>query len=130
MYDLAYIEEMQREAAAIAANNKHEPFMLHPEDVGNIKVLRLLPFIGDHLPEGWERVEPDSIKPNRTRPFSNMLDGVGMLWVDSSGLGREDEPAMTMREFAAWAVPNYGYAITVAGQFQVGIGVFRRKTNA
>lgn len=126
MLSSADIIEMQRDAAAAAAQAKQEPLMVWPQDVGDLNAIRAMPFLGDYLPAGWERVDPDTIKPNRTRHSANTVDGVPSLWVDASGFGGPGELAMTIQEFVDWIVPNYGYAITVSGQFQIGVGVFRR----
>jgi N-acetyl-anhydromuramyl-L-alanine amidase AmpD len=44
---------------------------------------------------------------------------------DASGLGGENEPALTVRQLKA-RLTRYGYAIVEVGQFQVVIGVFER----
>jgi hypothetical protein len=73
--------------------------------------LRHIPNFGEYRPDGWK------------------------LWdtyfVDSSGFGGEDEPAMTYSQFInvvkanTKAVgPGLGYAFIEVGQFQVVIGEF------
>ena len=55
------------------------------------------------------------------------------LFVDSSGFGREDEPAMTIPYFEKYLLSlleKHGTlysAITSAGQFQVNIGIYTKK---
>ena len=126
MFHPEEIMEMQREAAANAARLKSAPMMIWPEDVGKTDILRHIPNIGNYLPDGWERIDPDTIKPNRTRYVSGRIDGIPGLFVDNSGFGAPTEPAMTFEEFANWIVPNYGYAVVEEGQFQITIGVFRK----
>jgi hypothetical protein len=126
MFSLDVIEDLQLEAASAAAKAKLEPLMAWPEDVGKLDRLRHIPNLGKYLPDGWERIDPDVLKPNRTRYTTGKVDGVPGLFVDKSGLGAPNEPAMTAQEFADWIVPNYGYAIVEEGQFQITIGVFKR----
>lgn len=133
MMDLETIHEFQAEAAAQAARNKLEPYLAEADDVGRIDRLRHIPSIGGYLPDGWERVDPSEIGPHRTRPFAGTIGKtsetdreVSKYWVDSSGMGGPDEMAMPAQEFADLVKPGYGYAIVEEGQFQIGIGVFRR----
>lgn len=58
-------------------------------------------------------------------------------FVDSSGFGADDEPAMTVPRFIrelrlefmehSGQDETYGYGITSCGQFQVYVGVFRKE---
>jgi len=52
---------------------------------------------------------------------------IDTLFVDSSGFGGPGEPALTIEEFHSKIKAGFGYAIVEAGQFQVYVGVFRRK---
>lgn len=70
------------------------------------EALRLIPFIGDHVPDGFELVEEH--------------------FVDSTGWGHEDEPALTIGQFAEKLRNGRFYAITQSGQFQIFIGEFRK----
>lgn len=62
------------------------------------------------------------------RPKGYTLDHT--LFVDKSGFGAENEPALTLRAFKArvsdafWKGDRFGYAIIEEGQFQVVVGVF------
>jgi hypothetical protein len=72
-----------------------------------------LPFLGDYVPEGWVRTE---IEP---------------LFVDATGHGRDDEPALTLQAFVkelrkyAKARDHYAVGIVEAGECQVVIALYR-----
>lgn len=81
-----------------------EPYIAESDaDQGVFKA----PSIGDCSPEGYELVDT--------------------LFVDNSGFGREGEPALTANQFLAEVKSGLGYAITGEGQFQVYVGVFKKK---
>ena len=64
--------------------------------------------LGDFVPDGWELVETH--------------------FVDTSGFGRSDEPALSFTRFAkllATANPKYGFAVTSAGQFPAHVGEYK-----
>lgn len=54
-------------------------------------------------------------------------DKVDEMFVDSSGFGAEDEPALTIKQFYEQVKAGLGYAVIEAGQFQVYVGVFEKK---
>ena len=78
-----------------------------------------VPNLGDHEPEGWER-----------------LPKVDWFFIDKMGMGEEDEPALTLDQFLNRlmlyhkANPTYGYAIVEEGQFQLYIAPFAPVTDA
>lgn len=127
MFSADFIIEMQADAAAKAAQAKKTPLVIWPEDLGKIETLQRIPNLGSYTPPGWRRIDPATIKPNRTEWASGRVDGVPGLFVDATSLSGEDEIAMSVEEFAKWLVPNYGYAIVEEGQFQVTIGVFEKQ---
>ena len=49
------------------------------------------------------------------------------FFVDSSGWGQEDEPALTREQFLEKVTQDRYYAITGQGQFQVHVGEFIKK---
>jgi hypothetical protein len=105
MVDLATINKMNRESGMKARKSGREPFVLRSDS--DRDDLRKIPNFGTYRPKGWHLV--------RT------------LFVDSSGFGASDEPAMTFGQFSKEAKVGYGYAIVEAGQFQVYIGEFKRR---
>ena len=52
------------------------------------------------------------------------------FFVDSSGWGQEDEPALTINQFLKKIKAGKYYAIIEAGQFQVYVGEYILKDNS
>jgi hypothetical protein len=114
MMSLEAIRELSREAAEQAAEEQQEPYRVEQEDIDDARA-RLkagrtprfrFPFLGDYIPEGWARTD--------TAP----------LFADSSGFGRESEPALTPRQLVEKLRAGYGYAIIAAGQFQAYVAEY------
>jgi hypothetical protein len=105
------INSLSREAAKKAAKEKKIPYSYFDVD-DTQQVPFPFPFLGDYIPKGWKLVDE--------------------LFVDASGFGAEDEPALTVRSFLALLKKDvedgnpYGYAITQAGQFQVYVGRYKK----
>lgn len=111
MMSIEYIQSLANEAGHVARQNKTEPLVVAENPILD-EDLRGMPDLGDYVPEDWELVETH--------------------FVDSSGLGAEDEAALTFWQFVTLvrteiAKPNeiFGWALMSAGQFQVNIGQFR-----
>jgi len=116
MMSPATIRALSDEAARKAARAKKQPYVFFDDD----EVTRVfaqegrapIPFIGSYKPKGWSKVEE--------------------LFCDSSGLGRDDEPALSFQQFEAKVREYlakdgvYGFAVTEAEQFQVYVGVYRK----
>jgi hypothetical protein len=109
MMSSSQIAALSAKAARKAARTKGTPLLVEREDVIDkttlFEHLRQMPFLGTYEPEGWNKVEE--------------------LFVDSSGFGAPDEPAMTQEQFLKAVKPGLGYAITEAGEFQVYVGVYK-----
>jgi hypothetical protein len=113
MYSTQAIEAMNLKAARDAAKRRQKPYV--PFDAEEIDGLRSLPFpfLGNYKPKEWELVEE--------------------LFCDTTGLGSEAEPAVTltslkgrMKEYLD-KPGTYGYSILECGQFQAWIGVYLKK---
>jgi len=80
-----------------------------------------IPFLGDYVPKGYRRV--DAPNPPRLMGCED-----GYLFVDASGWGADDEPALTQAQFQAYAEAHPGllFGVTEAGQFQVVVGVYQK----
>lgn len=111
MMSLSAIRQRSEEAAAEAAQEGMEPFVWAFDEVDSRGFP--FPFLGTYVPEGWELVDTH--------------------FVDSSGLGAENEAALTGRQFAeviSEAIENndvtVGWGVIDAGQFQVHVGEFHR----
>ena len=113
MMSLEYIREINREVGEQASREARIPY--NPFNADEINTYPPFPFpnLGDHRPKGWELVEE--------------------LFVDSSGLGASDEPALSVDQLKRKLIEldakseTYGYGITEAGQFQLYLGVFKRR---
>jgi hypothetical protein len=108
MLSPATIAELGRRQARCAARYKRVPLIVEAEDKQRgdrlARHLRGIPNIGSYRPKGWTLV---------TTHF-----------VDKSGLGRRDEPALTFVQFLGIVQAGFGYAIIEEGVFQVVIGEF------
>lgn len=109
MMSLATIDAMSRKAAAKAAREKKEPFIVEAADLeawkkdGRARPFPF-PFIGNYKPKGWKMI--------------------GTLFCDATGFGGSDEPAMTREQLIERLKVGNGYAVIEAGQFQVYVGEF------
>ena len=91
-----------------AQEGKYPLFIWGPDD------LHHLPFLGSYVPQGWREVEELQVM------------------ADSSGFGAPDESALTFSQLEAYVRehPGYGWAIVVAGQFQVVISAYQEDAEA
>lgn len=113
---LGTIRQLSRDAAIRAARDNRIPFTVEPQDLVDWrqrlqsgKLIHLtFPFLGDYLPQGWRYTEREP------------------LFVDASGCGREDEPALTLRGFLEALEPNKAYAVVESGQFQAYVREYER----
>lgn len=105
MMDLKTIQAMSREAGEKAAKHHKHPYMYEKDDVGRFPPFPF-PNLGDYCPPNWEREET--------------------YFVDKWGLGRDDEPALTIPRFCQLLKPGKGYAIIEEGEFQVIVGEFTK----
>jgi len=102
------IRDLQLEAAEKAAKKQRKPLVIWPQDMDHIdKVIVKIPNLGDYIHPDFELVET--------------------LFVDKTGLGRPGEPALTFEEFCKKVQPGFGYGLYEEGQFQVHVGVYKRK---
>lgn len=112
MMSLETIKALAHERALEAAENGETPYVYWNADEVDEFDGFPFPFLGDYVPDGWKLVD---------RHF-----------VDSSGFGAPDEPALTANQFIEVIkerIRNHsatGWAITEAGQFQVYVGEYRR----
>ena len=111
MMSLETMQALSREAGVEAAESAVTPKFFWDSDIealkdGDLRGLKAIPNLGDHVPEGFELVENH--------------------FVDSSGFGAEDEPALTFGQFIDKLNTKNGYAIVRVGQFQIDIGEFER----
>jgi hypothetical protein len=112
MMALSEIKRISDQAAKSAAISKKEPYV--PFDETEIKDTRFtIPMLGSYVPKGWVQVES--------------------LFCDTSGVGTDNEPAMTLNQLKSKMLEyakkkgTYGYGITEEGQFQCHVGVFEKE---
>ncbi len=93
------------------------------------EAVRGIPFMGRYAPANWEIVPRDELAVpasmgGRLKWLSCDEDYV---FVDMSGFGARDEPALTFGEFTdlVAANPLLGWAIAEVGQFQAVVGAYR-----
>lgn len=110
MMDLETIRKLSRQAGRTARAHGKKPWF-PPGPTVDIDDIRHIPNLGTYRPAGYRKTQE--------------------LFVDKTGWGGEDEPAMTVSSFLKFVndnLPNaYGYAITEEGPFQIYIGVFEKK---
>lgn len=118
MMGLAEIKRLNAEATERSTRRRAVPYVptaAHRAELakGNLSVTRI-PFLGDYVPEGWEKKDDDR-------------------YVDISGFGSDNEPALSQRQFArsiADDPEDTGYALTEHGQFQGYVASYRKKEAA
>ncbi len=115
MLSLSTIRKISRDAAIIAARQNKIPFTVEPQDLADWKArfnagtLKFpFPFLGNYVPQGWRRTDRD------------------LLFVDSTGYGRENEQALTVTATIDALIPGKAYAIIQTGQFQLYLGEYER----
>jgi len=107
MMSLGQIHQLSDEAARKARRHGKLPYVLWPTEAQRLKLQGAsfpFPFIGSYRPRGWKLVET--------------------YFVDSSGFGGENEPALTIEAFRSKLQAGLGYAIIESGEFQLVIGEF------
>ena len=115
MMDRRTIQNESDKAARHAAKIHAEPYVVFDEDEVGRTAFRF-PFLGTHVPAGWDHVDT--------------------IFVDTSGAGRDNEPALTGSRLQhevrrrLGEKDTFGYAFTEIGQFQAYVGVYRRTGKA
>ena len=103
MFSIEHIRAMNDKATAEARGENLEPYIADKDgDIG----VKSCPKLGNFSPRGWKLADT--------------------YFVDNSGFGSEDEPALTFGQFLSKVKEGYGYAIGEAGQFQVNIHEYKR----
>lgn len=113
MMSLESIKHESRESGRRAAKAGRFPYVPIHED--EIKTYPPFPFpdLGEYRPAGWKLVDT--------------------LFVDSTGMGADDEPALSVRQLINKLLEfqrsdkTYGYGVIEAGPFQLYLGVFERR---
>ena len=103
MMGLAEIRRLNEEAGKRAEKANRAPYVVKEGDAEKFPPFPF-PNFGDYRPKGWELVEEH--------------------FVDKSGFGRDDEPALSISQFLMKLSIGHGYALIEEGQFQVFVGEF------
>ena len=138
MMDLETIKYLNKKAGKQAREDDLEPKVLSYDEIveleeGSIEPIRSIPNLGTHIPSGWKKFNVNKLKDKLAVPDwwygFKILKG-GELWCDSSGFGAENEPALTVSQFADVVSklvkenPHLGFGLYSTGQFQAGVRVF------
>ena len=103
MYSIETIIALNDEASVKADAEKLQPYVAECDgDEGVFKC----PNFGYYRTQGWEEV--------------------GTYFVDNSGFGSDNEPALTPEQFLKSVKEGRGYAVIESGQFQVHIVELKR----
>jgi hypothetical protein len=103
MMGLAEIIRLNNKACEKAKKAKLLPYVIKDGDREKFPPFPF-PNFGDYRPKGWELV--------------------GEYFVDSSGFGMDDEPALSIDQFLKKLKVGHGYALIEEGEFQVYVGEF------
>lgn len=115
MLDYSQVREIADQQTRKARHLHKRPKTIRKYTGQNFReFIRTIPFLGDYVAEGWERDE--KIEP---------------LFVDKSGYGADDEPALSLNQFKRKldsflaSGDNFGFGIIEEGEFQIYIAVYR-----
>ena len=137
MMDIETIVAMNKEAGNKAKRHGDKPTVFDEDDIrmlknGDIRPIKSIANLGDYVPKGWKRFNVNTIKDVLKLPFDWKFLEKGGLFVDSSGVGTDSEPALSLRQFVETVIQlvktrdDLGFAIYSEGQFQVSIGVYEQ----
>ena len=140
MMDIETIVALNKEAGNKAKRHGDKPTTFDKEDIrmlenGNIKPIKSIVNLGDYVPKGWRRFDINQMKKVLQLPFDWKFLEKGGLFVDSSGVGTDSEPALSLKQFVETVIglvktrEDLGFAIYSEGQFQVSIGVYEKAKN-
>jgi len=135
MMDIETIVAMNKDQGRRSKRNSVKPMRFDDEDIEKAKEgyttpLQKIVNLGDYVPKGWKRFNTKAIADKLNIPFSWKILDNGGLFVDSSGFGSDNEPALSVKQFLGMISKLYdfrkdlGFAICSEGQFQLTVGVY------
>ena len=135
MMDIDTIVALNKEAGNKAKRHGIKPTTFTDSGIekikdGQIECLRDIVNIGDYTPKDWRRFNINKWVEEWELPYSHKFLDKGGLFVDSSGFGADNEPALTIDQLLDVMAqlldnkPSLGFGIVSEGQFQITIGVF------
>ena len=98
MYSLEQIKAMNNKASKKAKQTELQPYIARCNGDEQVSTCQRL---GNYIPKGWKLVNT--------------------YFVDNSGLGSDNEPALSFKQFLGKVRAGYGYGIGEAGQVQIYI---------
>jgi hypothetical protein len=114
MWSLETLAYLNEQASKKARRQRKEPFVPTLDEIDSYPPFPFPHLGSSFVPPGWEQVED-------------------ALWfADSSGWGRDDEPALSVRQLKnelrhyIKENPGHGFGIVECGQFQCYVAAFRR----
>ena len=104
MMDIETIVALNKEQGRKSKRNAIKPVKFEEEDIeqakeGSVTPLQKIVNLGDYVPKGWKRFNTKTIADKLNLPFSWKILDNGGLFVDSSGLGSDNEPALSVKQF-------------------------------
>jgi len=124
------MHEITNAAADLARRERKVPHIFTAPEVavlnsGHLTPLGAIPFIGNYIPAGWERLDLETEKNVDGIAHDQSVRSMPRhFFVDSSGCDKTGR-AMSDKRFAELVKPGVGYAVIEAGEFQICIGAFR-----
>lgn len=136
MFSLETIRRLNDQATRRARHAHKAPRLLNsPETAWDD--LRHAPFVGDHRSPAWDTLDPQELPAEVLRHLWRPEDAQTFLFVDTTGWGRDTEPALSVRQqqevaaaLARWSEENgwhLGAYIVEVGQFQAVIEIVKRR---
>jgi len=135
MMDIETIVAMNKKQGRKAKRNGRAPTQFEEEDIiqaeeGLLTPLKKITNLGNYIPKGWKRFNTNELKDQLGLPYDWKFLDNGGLFVDSSGFGSDNEPALSVRQCLETISKLFrirgdlGFAICSEGQFQLTIGVY------
>ena len=129
MMDIETIVALNKEAGNKAKRDGIKPTTFEQKTLDRFDLMKIVN-LGNYVPKGWKRLDVNKYVMKWELPYSHKLLGKGGLFVDSSGFGQPNEPALTIDQLISLMAkllsnkPTLGFGIVSEGQFQITIGVF------
>mgnify|MGYP003133333305 FL=1 len=129
MMDIDTIVALNKQASNKAKRHGIKPTTFEGQTL-SVKNLGEIVNLGNYIPKGWKRLNIKKYVMSWELPYSHKILNKGGLFVDSSGFGQPNEPALTIEQLISLMAkllsnkPSLGFGIISQGQFQLTIGVF------
>jgi hypothetical protein len=103
MMDIETIVAMNKQQGRKAKKSGKEPTQFEEEDIiqaeeGIFTPLKKITNLGNYIPKGWKRFNTNELKDQLGLPYDWKFLDNGGLFVDSSGFGSDNEPALSVKQ--------------------------------